>query len=614
MPGLAGLITGLPKELCEEKLNLMVGAIRHEAFYNHGLYLDPEMFTHIGWTSHKRSFNDCMPIFNERRDIILFFAGEVFPDPDQIFELRRKGHEFTEGDASYLVHLYEEMGNNFFGDLNGCFSGVLIDRRQGKSFLFNDRFGMHRIFIHDGKDGFFFSSEAKALLAALPETRDFDPKGLCELLTCGCTLGEHSLFKGIEVLPGGSLLEFANGSLLRKTRYFDRTVWEEQTRLSETEFISRFTEMLQRVTRKHISLRGTVGMSLTGGLDSRMVMACIDPSYDTLPCYTFGSMYRDTFDVKVARRVAKKCGQKHQVLVLGKDFLAKLPSYLEKAVFLSDGYLGLSGAAELYVNSLAREIAPVRLTGNWGSELLRGVRAFKFVAPSGGSLHPDLNKFVEEARNTFNRMNGLNRVSFAPFQQAPHQSYGCLSIERSQVIPRAPFLDNDLVKLVYQAPETLDGFALAEAIISHCRPDLLKIPTDRGYLGIDGTLIRAGRRAYREALFKAEYWIGHGAPDWLVRQSHLLRLLRLEENLLGRHKFYHFRQWLRSYLGPYARELLINDMEVSLPAYFDRKRVVKLIEEHQNAIMNLTEEIDKLLTLALVQKYLFHGNPNSSLR
>lgn len=611
MPRLVGLITGLPRKLCEERLNLMLGTIRHEAFYKHGLYLDLEMFTHIGWTCHKRSFTDCMPIVNESRDIILYFAGEVFPDSEQILDLRRKSHEFTEGDASYLVHLYEEMGDKFFGDLNGCFSGVLIDRRQGKSFLFNDRFGMHRVFIHHGKDGFFFSSEAKALMAVLPETREFDPKGLCELLTCGCTLGECSLFKGIEVLPGGSLLEFANGSLLRKTRYFDRMVWEGQTRLSETEFISRFTEILQRVTRKHISLRGTVGMSLTGGLDSRMVMACIDPSPGTLPCYTFGSMYRDTFDVKVARRVAKECRQTHQVLVLGDDFLAKLPSYLEKAVVLSDGYLGLSGAAELYVNSLARQIAPVRLTGNWGSELLRGVRAFNFVEPSGGFLHPDIHEFIEEARNTFNRMNKMNRVSFAPFQQAPHQSYGRLSIERSHVIPRTPFLDNELVGLVYQAPETLDGFTLAEAIISHCRPDLLKIPSDRGYLGIDGTLISAGRRVYREALFKAEYWIGPGAPDWLVRRSHLLRILWLEEHLLGRHKFYHLRLWLRERLSEQIREILTYDSQSALRPYVNHKRLEELLNDHFQERKNYTAEIDNILTLALTSKLLFKTSPIS---
>ena len=85
---------------------------------------------------------------------------------------------------------------------------------------------------------------------------------------------------------------------------------------------------------------------------------------------------------------------------------------MEKAVYLSDGYLGMSGAAELYVNSLARDIAPVRLTGNWGSELLRRVRAFKFTEPRSGFLHPDLQPYIHEARESFMKLSLMNRLSF----------------------------------------------------------------------------------------------------------------------------------------------------------------------------------------------------------
>ena len=605
MPGLVGFITEAPKESCEKKLKLMVKATLHEPFYNYGLHSNPAMHTYVGWTCHKNSFTDCMPIVNEGKDIILFLAGEIFSDYDKILDLRKKGHKFSEGDASYLVHLYEELGDKFFVDLNGCFSGVLIDRRQKKSFLFNDRFGMHRIFIHHGKDGFFFSSEAKALLAVLPETRGFDPKGLVELLTCGCTLGEHSLFKGIEILPGGSLLEFANAHLVRNSRYFDRKVWEAQESLSEAEFTSRFIEIFPKVTKKYISSPYPIGISLTGGFDSRMVMACLYPSPGDFPCYTFGSMYRDTFDVKVARKVARECSQAHQVFILGEEFVSKLPMYLEKAVFLSDGYLGLSGAAELYANSLARGISPVRLTGNWGSELLRGVRAFKFAEPSNGILHPDLNGFVEDAKNSFYQMNDIKRGSFVPFHQAPHQGYGRLSIERSQLIPRTPFLDNEVVKLIYQAPKTINGFALAKVIIAHLKPTLLKIPTDRGYLGVEQPIIRACRRVYRELLFKSEYWFGHGAPNWLVRQGALLRLLQVEKQFLGRHKFYHLRKWLREQLSERIQDLLIQDLNQAIKPYINENCLKIILYDHFQEKKNNTAEIDSILTLVLTAKALF---------
>ena len=126
-----------------------------------------------------------------------------------------------------------------------------------------------------------------------------------------------------------------------------------------------------------------------------MIMASLDAPSGTLPCYTFGSMYRDTYDVRVSRKVARQCGQPHHVLVLGEAFVRDSPDYLEKAVFISDGYLGLSGAAELYLNGLARQIAPVRITGNYGGEMLRGFRAFNSSRPRGGFLSADLARRVD---------------------------------------------------------------------------------------------------------------------------------------------------------------------------------------------------------------------------
>lgn len=569
----------------------------HESFYDFGLHSEPGMYTYVGWTCHHDSFADGMPFFNEQREVILFIAGEVFPEPGLGLELKEKGHDFKEGNAEYLVHLYEERGERFFEELNGTFSGVLIDGRNRKTFLFNDRYGMERVFVHRGKEGFYFASEAKALLSVLPETRAFDPRGLVELVTCDCTLGNHSLYRGIEILPGGSLCRLENGELVTNGRYFDRKSWETQDVLSDGELTSRLIHVLPKIARKYVSTGQPVGISLTGGIDTRIVMACLDPEPGSLPCYSFGSMYRDTFDVKVARRVAGECGQTHHVLTLGEGFISRLPDHLEKAVFLSDGYLGLSGAAELYVNSLAREIAPVRITGNWGSELMRGVRAFKFGAPAEGILHPDLKPYVEETREHFERLNTMNRALFAAFQQAPHQSYGRFTLERSQVIPRTPFLDNDVVKLMSQASDTLNGFALATAVIGQSRPDLLRIPTDRGFLGTDSLLSKAFRRAYRQALFKAEYWMEGGAPDWLVKRRSLMRIL--QNQFLGRHKFYHLRQFLMTCMTEYVRDTLLANRNSEWQVYFVQEPLEQFVNDHLNGIRNGVDQIDILLRVAL---------------
>jgi asparagine synthase (glutamine-hydrolysing) len=153
------------------------------------------------------------------------------------------------------------------------------------------------------------------------------------------------------------------GATVARRRYFDRGQLECLEPVSDGEFLEGFSESLRRSVNHFVSTMPKVGISLTGGLDSRMVMASLDAPAGSVPCYTFGSMYRTTGDVAVGKQVAARCGQPHSVLELGKPFLRGIAENLEQAVYVSDGYMGLSGAAELYVNRLARSMAPARMTG-----------------------------------------------------------------------------------------------------------------------------------------------------------------------------------------------------------------------------------------------------------
>ena len=112
------------------------------------------------------------------------------------------------------------MGYEFLEKLNGWFSGVLVDLREQKLVLFNDRYGVNRIYYHENADGFYFSSEAKALLKILPDTRQLNPRSLGEVLCCEAVLQNRSLFSGISLLPEGSAWVFSWGQPVKKKAYF----------------------------------------------------------------------------------------------------------------------------------------------------------------------------------------------------------------------------------------------------------------------------------------------------------------------------------------------------------------------------------------------------------
>ena len=466
MPGLVGIIDALPVAVAGDRLMRMLEPLRHSREYQSGTYVSAADHAHLAWTCHASSFASRFPLHSHSGDITLLIAGEVLADASQ-----SRGSI----DAAEILRAYEQSGAGFLKALNGWFSGIVIDRRLGTSYVFTDRYGMERVFYRRAEDGFYFASEAKALLRLFPECREFEPIAIAEFLSTGCTLGEQSLYKGLKILPGASLLTFSRGQLIRSERYFDPTDWEAKPKLGDAEFTQVFVERFRHVVSNYSS--GGIGVSLTGGLDSRMVMSALPAKAGRVSSYTFGSKYRETFDVKVSRQVAKATDTPYQVLELGSEYVSKLPAYLERAVRIADGYMGLGGAAELYSNERARAIAPIRLTGNYGGELLRGVRAFKCQPQLAGGLERDLAPLVSNAKMQFDSMARLPRPTFAAFYQAPQQDFGRTAIERSQITPRTPFLSNEIVALAYLAPDDGSGFKLAEAVIAAGRADLLNIPS-----------------------------------------------------------------------------------------------------------------------------------------
>jgi asparagine synthase (glutamine-hydrolysing) len=609
MPGIVGLITKKPQQQAVPQLMRMVESLRHEPFYTTGTWINESLGVYVGWVARGASFSDGMPLRNERGDVVLAFSGEEFPEPGTARRLKEQGHELDLDGSSYLVHLYEE-DPSFPAGLNGRFHGLVADRNRGTAVLFNDRYGMHRIYYHESKDAFYFAAEAKAILAVRPELRQMDSRGLGEFVACGAVLEDRTLFDGIHVLPPASAWLFRNGTLERKSSYFHPREWEEQETLDPEPYYRELQATFTRNLPRYFSGHQRIGISLTGGLDTRMILACRKPDPGSPPCYTFGSMFRENQDVRVARRVAESCHQPHQILTAGREFLSQFPRYAERAVYLTDGCVDVSRAPDLYLNEKAREIAPVRMTGTYGGEVLRGIRAFKPVEPLKGLFCPELLPDVHQAGETYAGILRGHPVSFAAFKQGPWYFYGVLALEQTQVSMRSPFLDNDFVRTVFRSPASaLASNEVSLRLIADGNRALLRIPTDRGLAGNRGRISGAISRGLLEFLFKAEYAYDMGMPQWLARLDHALSPLRLERLFLGRHKVFHFRVWYRDALAGYVQEMLLDPRALSRP-YIERKGLEAMVRGHVKGDRNYTTELHKVLTLELVHR-LFLDNPET---
>jgi asparagine synthase (glutamine-hydrolysing) len=607
MPGIVAIITRKPREQAIPQLMRMVESLRHESFYTTGTWIDESSGVYVGWVMRKDSFSDRMPLRNERGDVVLAFSGEEFPESGTAQRLKANGHEFNMDGPSYLVHLYED-DPSFPAGLNGRFHGFLADRSRGTSVLFNDRYGMHRIYYHRSADAFYLAAEAKAILAVCPELRRLDRRGLREFVSCGAVLENRTLFEGIHVLPPASAWAFRNGSLERKSSYFHPKEWEEQERLDPERYYRELRETFTRNLPRYFAGDERIAMSLTGGLDTRMILACRESDAGSLPCYTFGSMFRENQDVRVARRVAELCKQPYQTLVAGQEFLSQFARYAERAVYLTDGCVDVSRAPDLYLNEKAREIAPVRMTGLYGGEVLRGVHAFKPVELSAGLFCPEFLSDVHLAAETYAEVLHDHPVSFAAFKQGPWYLHGSLALEQTQLSVRSPYLDNDFVRTVFRSPASaLVGNDVSLRLVADGNRALFGIPTDRGLAGNRGNILGATYRGLLEFLFKAEYAYDMGMPQWLARLDHALSPLRPERIFLGRHKPFHFRVWYRDALAGYVQQMLLDPLALSRP-YVERKGLEAVVRGHLKGDQNYTTELHKVLTLELVHR-LFLDNP-----
>jgi asparagine synthase (glutamine-hydrolysing) len=576
--------------------------MEHERFYTSGTWSDPDLGVYGGWVAFQNSFADRQIFQNKAGDVFLVFAGECFADGEAVAALRHKGHEFAPEGGEWLICLYEEEGARFAERLNGLFSGLLVDKKRGRAFLFNDRYGIERIYWVETQDATYFASEAKALLGVLPQLRAFDNQGVLDFLTFGCVLEDRTLFRGVKVLPPGSVWSFDRGTTT-KGRYFSPAEWEAQEPLTTEAFEAAFLRTFRRNMSVYFHADSQIGLSLTGGLDTRMILAC-RPTTARMVSYTYTGPGARTLDVSVGATAATLCGLEHHAIQVGPEFLSNFGTYADRTAYITDGNAGALGAHEIYLTQLARHLSPIRLTGVFGGEVLRGVPTLKPL----GLASPLVDQALREPIAALERnwiTSKRHPITSAAFAETPWNLFGNVAACRSQVTFRTPYLDNQVVALAFQCPPLLRRSArLAVKLLEETDSSLAQLPTDLGYLNGSESLRHTLLRLWRKTTFKLDYLSNEGLPDQLSRLDPVLDRFNSCGGILGHHKYLRYRRWFRRELAGYARDMVAAGRE--LP-FLQRRFVDQLASSHVDGHRNYVSEIGAVLTLEAVDRLLVRG-------
>ena len=600
MPGLTGIIRFAPSDQIDQDLDSMLWAMRHNGRYSHGRFLDEKFGVRVGWTFHPGSFAEGMPLISRNGETVMIFTGETFEEPRAVTCSRRSISAKDSAEAAYLLELYAELGERFFAQLNGWFAGVIIDRRSKRVIVFNDRYGMGRIYFHAGPDEFLFASEAKALLKVRPALRAIEPERLAEYLRYNCVLGDRTLFRGISLLPKASAWSFEQNTSPRKRQYFDFTEWENQPRLEGETFYGQWADTVARIFPRYAREGGKVALSSTAGLDTRLLMAGLREQIKEHPSYTFGGAWGELFDVSTSRKTASVYHQAHQCIPINEQFLRAFADYATRAVHISDGTHDAFGAHDVFFNEIAREIAPIRLTGKFGSEIVRIRRLVPSNNYRPGFLRGDMQTLVEllpTFANTNPRGNTLTRVIT---EEIPWHEHARLAVEQSQLVLRTPYMDNELVKLMYQAPRNSRAAGdLQERYVRERAPEFAQSITNMGRFTSRNPLVTKLSYYLFWALFKVEYIYLYATPHWVTWLDRKLECWHLERVLSGRQKWEGYRIWLTTAFAPFLRDTL-SDPQAEYTRFFDYQTVLRMVDRHIAGTHNYLEELNKALTIQLI--------------
>jgi asparagine synthase (glutamine-hydrolysing) len=311
----------------------------------------------------------------------------------------------------------------------------------------------------------------------------------------------------------------------------------------------------------------------------------------------------------VAERVAAACGLPHHLLRLNDDFFNNFAAHADRNIFVTDGTFTIIGTHEIFLHRQARQLSPVRLTGNYGSEVLRGMATFKARGLKSEIFQPEQFQAVQKMSDKL-VAEKTNRDTFSIFKEIPWNLYGSMTAGRSLVTFRTPYLDNEITALAYQMPAVLYGSSLPSLhLIKASSPALDKIPTDRGYISDRSGPDIWCRRAFAEVTFKFDYHYDAGLPPKLAAFNPLLRLFASTTGIAGLHKFLQYSTWMRNQLAPYVREHLAAASRSQAGRFWSAACLKDMAEKHVSGRENYSAEINAVLTLEATERVLIRDLP-----
>jgi len=331
------------------------------------------------------------PMSDADESVRVVFNGEIYNFHELRRELEGLGHVFrTRCDTEVIVLGYKQWGDEVLKRLNGMFGLAIWDEQKRRLVIARDPFGIKPIYYRIEGGNVWFGSEIRTIVAAAKESFDPDPTALNLFLRYRFTPSPYTVFKGIRKLAAGTMLVFEDGgySLRRWYRYcpepFAPAKAEDQAR-------EELLEIYKRAVKRHLLSDVPVGLLLSGGVDSALLLALMNLYGNSWRTFTvgYGSVFADDELLDAAQTAAVFASKHTEVLLDRGTFEGALPRVVE---FMEEPVATPSVLPMFFVCQRARQDVKVALIGQGPDELFGGYR--RHIGVRYGELWGTLPKWV----------------------------------------------------------------------------------------------------------------------------------------------------------------------------------------------------------------------------
>jgi len=370
MSGIVGLIdkqnkiknrNELIKKMCESinhnKINpnktFKINLLNNEEFILGQLYCPDNM-------NNQKNFN----ILN---DIEIFLDGDLMINNIPINGSKCHNHSFTNNGLKYIEKIYFKDRKQFLENiqyLEGEYNIIIIDENNKEFVIFNDRYGLKPLYYYIADEKFIFASEIKAILQDSTIERNINFQAMSEFFSFGYVLQNKTLIENVHVFPPGSALFYKNGNI-RIYQYWNwKKIQKNNENLSEQQIVERLGNLWLKAINKRTNQSERVGVSLSGGLDSRAVISALQKYNKKIHAITFGKL--ESLKCIIAKKVCDNLGIIHHIVNLD-NFLGNWIEDIEKTAYISDGHLNVFHMHSWEAGNVMKQYFDINMSGYAGS-------------------------------------------------------------------------------------------------------------------------------------------------------------------------------------------------------------------------------------------------------